>query len=89
MSENLKEAFLGKIDERSFRKRRAGVSGALVDSDALRNGLVSAQQARALEFGDIAAFKRAHPDHVDRIKNYADPAQPGPTVIFKPRPASV
>jgi anaerobic dimethyl sulfoxide reductase subunit B (iron-sulfur subunit) len=50
---------------------------------------VTACRARALEFDDIAVLKKAHPDYVDRIKHYADPAQTGPNVIFKPRPESV
>lgn len=47
---------------------------------------VAACRGRALEFGDIADLKRAHPDFADRIRNYADPAETGPNVIFTPRP---
>lgn len=50
---------------------------------------VAACRVRALEFGDIAALKSAHPDCVEKIKGYTDPAQTGPNVIFNPRPESV
>ncbi len=46
-------------------------------------------RGRALEFGDIAALKAAHPGWVDKIKEYADPAKTGPNVIFKPRREAV
>jgi anaerobic dimethyl sulfoxide reductase subunit B (iron-sulfur subunit) len=46
-------------------------------------------RTRALEFGDIAALKAAHPGAVDRIKGYADPAKTGPNVIFNPRREAV
>ncbi len=50
---------------------------------------VSGCRGRALEFGDIAALKRAHPGWVNKIKNYADPAKTGPNVIFNPRPEAL
>jgi len=50
---------------------------------------VDACRVRALEFGDMAELKKAHPDYVDRIKNYTDPAKTGPNVIFKPRPEAL
>jgi anaerobic dimethyl sulfoxide reductase subunit B len=46
---------------------------------------VSGCRGRALEFGDIAALKAAHPGWVNKIKEYADPAKTGPNVIFNPR----
>ena len=50
---------------------------------------VSGCRARALEFGDIAALKSAHPGWVNKIKDYADPAKTGPNVIFTPRPEAL
>ncbi len=50
---------------------------------------VTACRARALEFDDIEALKKAHPDYVVKIKHYADPALTGPNVIFTPRLESV
>ena len=50
---------------------------------------VSGCRARALEFGDIAALKSAHPGWVNKIKDYPDPAKTGPNVIFNPRPEAL
>lgn len=50
---------------------------------------VAGCRARALEFGEIAALKQAHPGWVARIKDYADPADTKPNVIFRPRPDAV
>lgn len=35
------------------------------------------------------ALQAAHPGWVDGIREYADPAQTRPNVIFKPRPEAV
>lgn len=50
---------------------------------------VTGCRARALEFGEIAALKRAHPDAVNAIRGYADPVRTRPNVIFTPRREAV
>ena len=47
MSKILKNALFRKVDRSALSKWRKGVSSALGDSDALRNGLISAPQAMA------------------------------------------
>ena len=46
-------------------------------------------RGRALEFGDIAELRAAHTGWVTQIKNYPDPANTGPNVIFTPRREAV
>lgn len=46
---------------------------------------VAACRVRAIEFGDIETLKKEYPESADRIKDYPDPAQTGPNVIFRPR----